>query len=46
METKRAGKHFEFGYPHFQGWVDYSFPNEKINYPLLFRRKKAPVASA
>lgn len=37
---ERQGKHFEFGYPHIFGGIDYSYPNSKINYKKRIEEKK------
>lgn len=37
---ERIGKYFEFGYPHFHRGVDYSWPNQDIDFDKEIRRKR------
>ena len=37
---ERIGKYFEFGYPHFYRGVDYSWPNQDINFDRGIKEKR------
>ena len=37
---ERIGKYFEFGYPHFYRGVDYSWPNQEINFDKGIKERR------
>ncbi|MAH07362.1 hypothetical protein CMI38_03880 [Candidatus Pacearchaeota archaeon] len=37
---ERKGKYFELGYPNFTRGIDYTYPNQDIEYKKLFQQKK------
>lgn len=40
----RTGRRFEFGYPHFEGGVEYGWPDENKDYNAMLEKRKEELA--
>ena len=41
---ERTGRHFEFGYPHFNSGINYNWPDEAEDYFAMLKEKKEELA--